>query len=93
MRLGLVFAAGFHFILSAFEPVKFSFFSACVVLFMAETKLRMKWQWELIPPVYPSVNLFAAPVYMNELLYIRLGRKMEVHKQRIGAHLTSRSLL
>lgn len=63
MRLGLVFAAAFHLILSAFEPVKFSFFSACVVLFMAEAKLRLKWQWELIPPVYPSVNLFAAPVY------------------------------
>jgi len=63
MRLGLVFAAAFHLILSAFEPVKFSFFSACVVLFMAEAKLRLKWQWELIPPVYPSVNLFSAPVY------------------------------
>jgi len=70
MRLGLVFAAGCHFILSAFEPVAFSFFSACVVLFMAEAKLRMKWQWELIPPVYPSVNLFAAPVYcFNFFLY------------------------
>jgi len=70
MRLGLLFAAGFHFILSAFEPFKFSFFSACVVLCMAEAKLRMKWQWELIPPVYPSVNLFAAPVYcFNWFIY------------------------
>ena len=63
MRLGLLFAAGFHFILSAFEPVKFSFFSACVVLFMAEAKLRLRLQYELVPPLYPSVNLFAAPVY------------------------------
>ena len=70
MRLGLVFAAGCHLILSAIEPLKFSFFSACVVLFMAEAKLRMRFQWELIPPVYPSVNLFAAPVYcFNFFLY------------------------
>jgi len=70
MRLGLVFAAGFHFILSAFEPLMFSFFSACVVLCMAEAKLRMRFQWELIPPVYPSVNLFAAPVYvLNFFIY------------------------
>ena len=70
MRLGLVFAAAFHIILSAFEPLKFSFFSTCVVLFMAEAKLRMRWQWELVPPVYPSVNLFAAPVYcMNFFLW------------------------
>ena len=70
MRIGLVFAAALHIILSAFEPLKFSFFSACVVLFMAEAKLRMRWQWEIIPPVYPSVNLFAAPVYIfNFFIY------------------------
>jgi len=70
MRFGLVFAAAFHIMLAAFEPLKFSFFSTFVVLFMAEAKLRMKWQWELVPPVYPSVNLFAAPVYvMNFFIY------------------------
>ena len=31
---------------------------------MAECKLRLRWQYELVPPVYPSVNLFAAPVYI-----------------------------
>lgn len=70
MRFGLYFAGAIHMILSALEPIKFSFFSACVVLFMAEAKLRMRWQWELVPPLYPSVNLFAAPVYIfNWFIY------------------------
>ena len=64
MRIGLVLASGFHIILAAFETLDFSFLSVCVVLFMAECKLRLRWQYELIPPVYPSVNLFAAPVYI-----------------------------
>ena len=69
-RIGLVIAAGVHIALSAFEPLKFSFFSSCAVLFMAEAKLRLNFQYELIPPVYPSVNLFAAPVYcMNFFLW------------------------
>ena len=70
VRIGLVIAGGLHIVLSAFEPFKFSFFSTCVVLFMAEAKLRMQFQWELVPPVYPSVNIFAAPVYcMNWFIY------------------------
>lgn len=70
MRLGLVVAAGCHLIMAAFEPLEFSFLSVCVVLFMAECKLRLQWQYELIPPVYPSVNLFAAPVYiMNVFMW------------------------
>lgn len=63
-RLGLVFAAALHFIFAAFESLNFTFLSTCVVLFMAECKLRLHWQYELVPPVYPSVNLFAAPVYI-----------------------------
>jgi hypothetical protein len=70
MRLGLVFAAGCHLIMAAFEPLQFSFLSVCVVLFMAECKLRLQWQYELIPPVYPSVNMFAVPVYvMNAFVW------------------------
>ena len=70
MRIGLCIAAGLHIVMSAFEPLQFSFFSTCIVLFMAEAKLRMNWQYELVPPVYPSVNLFAAPVYcMNFFLW------------------------
>ena len=64
MRLGLLFASALHFMLAAFESLDFSFLSVCIVLFMAESKLRLQWQYELIPPVYPSVNLFAAPVYI-----------------------------
>lgn len=64
MRLGLVCASVCHFILSAFESWDFSIMSVFVVLFMAESKLRLQWQYELVPPVYPSVNLFAAPVYV-----------------------------
>ena len=64
MRMGLVVASVFHFLLAFFEPFDFSFLSVCVVLFMAECKLRLQWQCELIPPVYPSVSLFAAPVYI-----------------------------
>lgn len=70
IRFGLLFAAAIHMILAAFEPLTFSFFSTFVVLFMAEAKLRMKWEYELVPPVYPSVNVFAAPVYlMNTFLW------------------------
>ena len=64
MRLGLVFASALHFVFAAFERVDFSFLSICTVLFMAECKLRLQWQYEIVPPVYPSVNLFAAPVYI-----------------------------
>jgi hypothetical protein len=64
MRLGLIVAACCHFVLAAFETLKFDFLSMCVVFFMAECKLRLQWQYELMPPVYPSVNLFAAPVYI-----------------------------
>lgn len=64
MRWGLVFASGCHFVLAAFESLEFSFLSVCVVLCMAECKLRLEWQYEVVPPVYPSVNLFAAPVYI-----------------------------
>ena len=64
MKLGLTFASAFHLIFAAFEGLDFSFLSICTVLFMAECKLRMCWQYEIVPPVYPSVNLFAAPVYV-----------------------------
>lgn len=64
MRLGLVFASAFHFVLAAFESLDFSVLSVCIVLCMAECKLRMRWEYELVPPLYPSVNLFAAPVYI-----------------------------
>ena len=64
MRLGLVCASVCHFILSAFESWDFNIMSVFVVLFMAESKLRLQWQYELVPPVYPSVSLFAAPVYI-----------------------------
>ena len=70
MRFGLWFAGALHLIMAAFEPLKFNFFSACTVLFMAEAKLRLHFQYELIPPVYPSVNIFAAPVYcMNWFIW------------------------
>ena len=69
-RVGLVIAAGFHLILSAFEPFQFGIIPTFIVLFMAEAKLRMQWEYELIPPVYPSVNVFAAPVYlMNTFIW------------------------
>lgn len=64
MKLGLVFASALHFVFAAFEGLDFSFLSISVVLFMAECKLRLQWQYEIVPPVYPSVNLFAAPVYI-----------------------------
>ena len=64
VRAGLVVASGLHFVLAAFEGFDFSFLSVCTVLFMAECKLRLRWQYELVPPLYPSVNLFAAPVYV-----------------------------
>lgn len=60
MRLGLVFASGLHFVLAAFEGLDFSFLSVFVVLFMAECKLRLCWQYEIVPSLYP----FAAPVYI-----------------------------
>ena len=64
MKLGLLFASALHFVFAAFEGLDFSFLSICTVLFMAECKLRLQWQYEIVPPVYPSVNLFAAPVYI-----------------------------
>lgn len=64
LKLGLIFASALHFVFAAFERVDFSVLSICTVLFMAECKLRMRWQYEIVPPVYPSVNLFAAPVYI-----------------------------
>ena len=64
MKLGLCYAAGCHFIMAAFDSLDFSVLSCFVVLFMAECKLRLCWAYELVPPVYPSVNLFAAPVYV-----------------------------
>lgn len=64
MRVALVVASGLHFMFAAFESLDFSLLSVCTVLFMAECKLRLQWQYELVPPVYPSVNLFAVPVYV-----------------------------
>ena len=64
MKLGLRYASGCHFIMAAFDSLEFNVLSFFVVLFMAECKLRLCWAYELVPPVYPSVNLFAAPVYV-----------------------------
>ena len=60
MRLGLVVASGLHVVLAAFEGLDFSFLSICTVLCMAECKLRMRWEYELVPPL----DLYAAPVYI-----------------------------
>ena len=60
MRLGLVVAAGLHLVFAAFEGLDFSFLSIFVVLFMAECKLRLRWQYEIVPPLSP----YSAPVYI-----------------------------
>ena len=63
MRLGLIFASALHFVFAAFEGLDFSFLSVFVVLFMAECKLRLRWQYEIVP----SLSLYSAPVYVMNL--------------------------
>lgn len=70
-RLGTLVAGICHGILSIFEftymDSKFSFLSAVVVICMAECKLRMRWEHELVPPID---SLFACPVYiLNYFMY------------------------
>ena len=66
-RLGLMIAGSLHLIMAAFEPLHFNIVSVCIVLFMAEYKLRMRWEWEWVPPLYPAANMLAAPVYIMNM--------------------------
>ena len=45
----------------AFSDSKFSVLSAIIVICMAECKLRLRWEYELVPPFD---SLIAAPVYI-----------------------------
>lgn len=60
MKLGLLFASGLHFAMAVFEGLDFSFLSVCIVLFMAECKLRLRWEYEIMPPLSP----YSVPVYI-----------------------------
>lgn len=64
-QLGLIFAGIAHLLMAFFEPINFSFLSVCTVLFMAEAKLRLKWDWELVPPVYNVI--LSGPLYIMNL--------------------------
>lgn len=67
-RMGLVFCGIFHLLMSFLEPFQFTFFSVCAVVFMAECKLRLKWSWEVMPPV--RFVLLSGPLYvMNYFLW------------------------
>lgn len=64
-RLGILMASVCHAIMAGVEAVfsdsEFSVVSAFVVLCMAESKLWVRWEYELIPPLS---SLFALPVYV-----------------------------
>lgn len=67
-RRGLLLCGVAHLLMSLLEPFQFSFYSVCVVAFMAECKLRMCWSYEVIPPV--KYVLLSGPVYvMNYFLW------------------------
>ena len=67
-RMGLVFCGIFHLLMSFLEPFQFSFYSVCVVVFMAECKLRLNWSWEVMPPI--KYVLLSGPVYvMNYFMW------------------------
>jgi hypothetical protein len=67
-RMGLIFCGISHLLMSFFEPFKFSFLSVCVVVFLAECKLRLNWQWEVMPP--GAYVLLSGPVYvMNYFMW------------------------
>ena len=70
-QLGILMASVCHGMLAGFEAVfsdsEFSLLSAIVVLCMAESKLNMHWEYELVPPLG---SLFALPVYvMNYFMW------------------------
>lgn len=64
-RLGTMMAAACHAVLAGIELTffdsEFSVLSAVVVLCMAECKLRLRWEYELVPPFD---SLVAAPAYV-----------------------------
>ena len=67
-RVGLIFCGVVHLLMSFFEPFRFTFLGTCVVMFMAECKLRMRWEWEVVPPL--SYVLLSGPMYvMNVFMW------------------------
>ena len=64
IKHALLVAAVAHGAMSAFEPLYFDALSVCTCIFMAEAKLRMKWQHEWIPPVESPL---ATPAYIGNL--------------------------
>lgn len=64
IKHALLVAAAAHGAMSAFETLSFDVLSICTCIFMAEAKLRMKWQHEWIPPVESPL---ATPAYIGNL--------------------------
>lgn len=68
-KKGLALASACHLILSLFEEGEWSIqtlWRVTIVIYCAEMKLRMKWNYEWVPPVEP-LGIIAIPAYVGNL--------------------------